>query len=44
MLFDETMRRTLAGRSNDEIAAALTGYIATAFDALEPSLGTYAVR
>ncbi|MBF6089081.1 TetR family transcriptional regulator [Nocardia cyriacigeorgica] len=44
VLFDETMRRTLAGQSNDEIAAALTGHITTAFDALEPSLGTYAVR
>ncbi|MFE3445238.1 TetR/AcrR family transcriptional regulator [Nocardia sp. NPDC059180] len=44
VLFDETMRRTLAGQSNDEIAAALAGYIATAFDALEPSLGSYAVH
>ncbi|MEV0340844.1 TetR family transcriptional regulator [Nocardia sp. NPDC050713] len=44
VLFEETMRRTLAGESNDEIAAALTEYIRVAFDALEPSLGDYAVR
>ncbi|TQM25337.1 TetR/AcrR family transcriptional regulator [Nocardia bhagyanarayanae] len=44
VLFEETMRRTLAGESNDQIAAALTGYIQVAFDALEPSLGDYAVR
>ncbi|WP_228539977.1 TetR/AcrR family transcriptional regulator [Nocardia sp. XZ_19_385] len=44
VLFDETMRRTLAGESNDEIATALTGYIAVAFDALAPALAGYAVR
>ncbi|MFF3227929.1 TetR/AcrR family transcriptional regulator [Nocardia suismassiliense] len=44
VLFDETMRRTLDGQSNDEIAAALTEYITIAFDALAPSLATYAVR
>ncbi|MCP2280341.1 transcriptional regulator, TetR family [Nocardia amikacinitolerans] len=44
VLFEETMRRTLAGESNDEIAAALTEYIGVAFDALEPGLGEYAVR
>ncbi|WP_280235710.1 TetR/AcrR family transcriptional regulator [Nocardia cyriacigeorgica] len=44
VLFDETMRRTLAGQSNDDIAAALTDYIDIAFTALEPSLGDYAVR
>ncbi|WP_069163129.1 TetR/AcrR family transcriptional regulator [Nocardia altamirensis] len=44
VLFDETMRRTLAGQSNDEIATAITEYIGVAFDALTPSLGHYAVR
>ncbi|GAA3442480.1 TetR/AcrR family transcriptional regulator [Planomonospora venezuelensis] len=44
LLFDETLRRTVGGQRNEEIAAALTGYIGTAFDALEPSLGDYAVR
>lgn len=44
VLFDETMRRTLAGQSNAKIAAALTDYIAVAFDALAPSLAEYAVR
>ncbi|WP_433578184.1 TetR/AcrR family transcriptional regulator [Nocardia brasiliensis] len=44
VLFDETMRRTLAGESNDRIAAALVEYIDIAFDALTPSLAAYAVR
>ncbi|WP_328409986.1 TetR/AcrR family transcriptional regulator [Nocardia sp. NBC_00403] len=44
VLFDETMRRTLAGESNDDIATALHGYIEVAFAALEPSLADYAVR
>lgn len=44
ILVEETMRRTLAGESNDDIAAALTEYITIAFDMLEPSLGGYAVR
>ncbi|MFG1792936.1 TetR/AcrR family transcriptional regulator [Nocardia sp. NPDC049149] len=44
VLFDETMRRTLAGQSNDEIATAITEYIGVAFDALAPSLGHYSVR
>ncbi|MEV6774204.1 TetR family transcriptional regulator [Nocardia sp. NPDC051030] len=43
-LFEETLRRTVAGESNDTIASAITGYITVAFDTLEPSLGTYAVR
>ncbi|WP_459956401.1 TetR/AcrR family transcriptional regulator [Nocardia sp. IFM 10818] len=43
-LFEETQRRTLAGESNDDIAAVLTGYVTDAFDLLEPSLGDYAVR
>ncbi|GAA2630548.1 TetR family transcriptional regulator [Actinomadura fulvescens] len=44
VLFDETLRRTIDGQDNDEIAAALTRHVATAFDAIEPSLGGYAVR
>ncbi|MFG2006361.1 TetR/AcrR family transcriptional regulator [Spirillospora sp. NPDC048911] len=44
VLFDETLRRTIAGQGHDEIAAALTEDVATAFDALEPSLRDYAVR
>ncbi|MEV6561291.1 TetR/AcrR family transcriptional regulator [Nocardia sp. NPDC051756] len=44
VLFDETMRRTLDGQSNDEIATAIIEYIGTAFDALAPSLDGYAVR
>ncbi|WP_378737804.1 TetR/AcrR family transcriptional regulator [Nocardia brasiliensis] len=44
VLFDETMRRTLAGQSNEEIATAITEYIRIAFDALAPSLADYAVR
>ncbi|MFE9574788.1 TetR/AcrR family transcriptional regulator [Nocardia sp. NPDC006044] len=44
VLFDETMRRTLDGQSNDEIATAISEYVGTAFDALAPSLAGYAVR
>ncbi|GGO10996.1 TetR family transcriptional regulator [Microbispora rosea subsp. aerata] len=44
LLFDETLRRTIAGQSPAEIAEALTGHIEAAFDLLEPSLGGYAVR
>ncbi|MEV0251359.1 TetR/AcrR family transcriptional regulator [Nocardia sp. NPDC050712] len=44
VLFDETVRRTLAGESDEDIAAALTGYIAEAFGALAPALDRYAVR
>ncbi|MEC3920629.1 TetR/AcrR family transcriptional regulator [Nocardia sp. CDC160] len=43
-LFEEVLRRTAAGESNEAIAAALTEYAATAFDLLEPALGGYAVR
>ncbi|WP_067827977.1 TetR/AcrR family transcriptional regulator [Nocardia inohanensis] len=43
-LFEETLRRTVAGESDDAIAAVLTTQIATAFDLLEPALGDYAVR
>ncbi|MFC9877931.1 TetR/AcrR family transcriptional regulator [Nocardia salmonicida] len=44
VLFDEVTRRTLAGEADTEIAAALTRDAEIAFDALEPSLGNYAVR
>lgn len=44
VLFDEVTRRTLDGESNAAIAAALTRDAELAFDALEPSLGNYAVR
>ncbi|MFD3748504.1 TetR/AcrR family transcriptional regulator [Nocardia sp. NPDC058633] len=44
VLFDEITRRTLAGESATEIAAVLTRDAEIAFDALEPSLGDYAVR
>ncbi|GAT70120.1 TetR/AcrR family transcriptional regulator [Planomonospora sp. ID91781] len=44
LLFDETLRRTLDGQGNAEIAEALTAHIGTAFDVLEPALGDYAVR
>ncbi|UGT69712.1 TetR/AcrR family transcriptional regulator [Nocardia gipuzkoensis] len=44
VLFDETLRRTLDGESNDDIATALTRYIGAAFDTLEQAVGDYAVR
>lgn len=44
LLFDETLRRTLDGHSNDEIARAVTDYAHIAFGALEPALADYAVR
>ncbi|MBC6463345.1 TetR/AcrR family transcriptional regulator [Actinomadura sp. HBU206391] len=44
VLFDETMRQTLQGRRDQEIAAALADAVRTAFDLLEPALGGYAVR
>ncbi|MDL4815376.1 TetR/AcrR family transcriptional regulator [Actinomadura opuntiae] len=44
VLFEETLRRTLAGEDHDEIAAALTESAKDAFGLLEPSLGDYAVR
>ncbi|WP_055482018.1 TetR family transcriptional regulator [Sphaerimonospora mesophila] len=44
LLFDETLRRTIAGQDDAEIAAVLTRYIDAAFGLLEPSLGGYAVR
>ncbi|MBO2464411.1 TetR family transcriptional regulator [Actinomadura sp. LCR2-06] len=44
VLFEETLRRTIAGEDRDEIAAALAASAKDAFDLLEPSLGSYAVR
>ncbi|MCC3326628.1 TetR/AcrR family transcriptional regulator [Nocardia abscessus] len=44
VLFDETLRRTLDGESDDDIATALTRYIGAAFDTLEQAIGDYAVR
>ncbi|MCP3798384.1 TetR/AcrR family transcriptional regulator [Allokutzneria sp. A3M-2-11 16] len=44
LLFDETLRRTLDGHDNDEIARIVDGYARVAFGALEPALGDYAVR
>ncbi|GAA0219370.1 TetR family transcriptional regulator [Saccharothrix mutabilis subsp. mutabilis] len=44
LLFDETLRRTVAGEPNDRIAAALAEHVDTAFGMLEPTLGDYAVR
>ncbi|UGT53835.1 TetR/AcrR family transcriptional regulator [Nocardia asteroides] len=44
VLFEEILRRTLAGEPNDEIATAMAEYARVAFDALAPGLGGYAVR
>jgi AcrR family transcriptional regulator len=44
LLFEETMRRTLAGHDNDDIATAVTRDAHIAFDALEPALAGYATR
>ncbi|MFI6297739.1 TetR/AcrR family transcriptional regulator [Nonomuraea sp. NPDC050790] len=44
LLFDETLARVLDGQDHDRIATALTEAAHTAFDLLEPSLGTYAIR
>jgi AcrR family transcriptional regulator len=44
LLFEETVRLTLAGLSNDAIARAITGNARIAFGALEPSLADYATR
>ncbi|WP_067574173.1 TetR/AcrR family transcriptional regulator [Nocardia acidivorans] len=43
-LFEEALRRIVAGESDDVIAAALTGYVVEAFATLEPALGDYAIR
>jgi AcrR family transcriptional regulator len=44
VLYEEGVRRSLAGQSRDEICAALAGAAARAFDLLEPSLGNYLTR
>jgi hypothetical protein len=44
LLFEETLRRTLDGHSNQEIALAITRDVDIAFSALRPSLADYAVR
>jgi AcrR family transcriptional regulator len=44
VLYEEGIRRSLAGQSRDEICAALAGAAARAFDLLEPSLGNYLIR
>jgi AcrR family transcriptional regulator len=44
LLFEETLRLTLDGRDNDEIARTVTDQAHTAFATLEPSLADYAVR
>ncbi|MFC5181784.1 TetR/AcrR family transcriptional regulator [Actinomadura harenae] len=44
ILFDEALRRTVADRSPEEIATALSDAASEAFALLEPSLGGYAVR
>mgnify|MGYP001953020352 CR=1 FL=1 len=44
LLFEETLRRTLDGQPNDEIARAISEYARIAFGALEPALAGYAVR
>jgi AcrR family transcriptional regulator len=44
VLYDEGIRRSLAGQSRDEICAALAGAAARAFDLLERSLGGYLIR
>ncbi|MVU75660.1 TetR family transcriptional regulator [Nocardia sp. ET3-3] len=43
-LFDEVLVRTVAGESNEAIAAVLAQRVTAAFDTLEPALGGYAVR
>ncbi|WP_245667479.1 TetR family transcriptional regulator [Actinomadura macra] len=44
VLFQETLRRTLAGQEHEEIAMALADAGREAFDLLEPALADYAVR
>ncbi|GAB0107170.1 TetR family transcriptional regulator [Nocardia sp. JMUB6875] len=44
VLFEEVLRRTVEGESNEAIAAALTERVAAAFDTLEPALGEYTIR
>ncbi|GGQ16686.1 AcrR family transcriptional regulator [Actinomadura coerulea] len=44
VLFQETLRRNVRGETREEIEAALAESAKTAFDLLEPSLGSYATR
>ncbi|NRQ32769.1 TetR/AcrR family transcriptional regulator [Nonomuraea sp. NN258] len=44
LLFEETLRLTLDGHADDEIARTLDGHARVAFGALEPALSGYAVR
>lgn len=44
LLLEETLRLTLDGHHNDEIARRITDHTQVAFDILEPTLGRYAVR
>lgn len=44
LLFEETLRGTLDGHSNEEIAQTIAHYARIAFAALEPSFADYAVR
>ncbi|MFG2085116.1 MULTISPECIES: TetR/AcrR family transcriptional regulator [unclassified Spirillospora] len=44
VLFQEILHRTLEGEDNDTIAAAVAESARQAFDLLEPSLATYAIR
>ncbi|MEV4005671.1 TetR family transcriptional regulator [Actinomadura sp. NPDC049753] len=44
VLFQEALRRNVRGETREEIEAALTESAKTAFDLLEPSLGSYATR
>ncbi|GAA4634738.1 TetR family transcriptional regulator [Actinoallomurus vinaceus] len=44
VLFQEVLRRTLAGEDHETIAAALGDAARRTFDVLEPALGGYAVR
>ena len=43
VLFQDAVRRTLNGQTNDEIATALAETARTAFNLLTPALATYAV-
>ncbi|GAA4241373.1 TetR family transcriptional regulator [Actinomadura meridiana] len=43
VLFQDALRRTLNGQTNDEIATALAETARTAFNLLTPALATYAV-
>jgi AcrR family transcriptional regulator len=44
LLFEETLRLTVEGRGNDEIARIIAEHARVSFGMLEPSLAGYAVR